>query len=177
MIEHGKSIKILLKEKKWNLLERDIADYKDDAHKPWYEQNIPHALSVTLAGVLLFIAFCVTTTMTINLFNPDNTIFFNIFVYVVLALVLYMYPANKHIMNGDVKGVIIYRNILLISFTLCVTVSIAADLHGRNLFHLIITWGMLIFCRSLMNSSSFLDFVVYYRAINIINKMHPSDNS
>lgn len=168
---------MLLKENKWDLLERDIADYKDDANKPWYEQNIPHTLSITLAGVLLFIAFCVSSTMTLGLFEIDNTIFFNVFIFLALALVLYMYPANKYIMSGDVRGVIVYRNILLISFILCAMVSVAADLHGRNLFHLIITWGMLIFCRSLMNSSSFLDFVVYYRAINIINKMHPSDNA
>lgn len=169
-IRHGKSVKKLFKENKWGLLDKEIVSYKDDAAKPWYEQNIPHALSVMLSGILLFVSFGVVSTITFGMIEIDKTIFFNAIVLLILCLTLYICSANKHIMNGEVRGVIIYRNILLVSFILCVIVNIVADLHGRNLFHLIITWGMLIFCRSLMNSSSFLDYVAYYRAMNIINK-------
>lgn len=169
-IEYRKKIGLVTSGNKCDVTRANILTSENCINKVHHQVNRPNALTITYISVLLFIASCITSIMTIGMFQPNNTALLYFFILSTLFIIVYLLPAHKFIIAGDVRGVIIYRNILLISFILLGVVSIVADLHGRDMYHLLITWIIIFSCRHLMNSSSFLNYVTYYWRINDMKK-------
>lgn len=170
-IEYRKKTSLVTNGNKCDVTRVNILTSENCINKANHRVNRPSALTITYISVLLFIASCITSIMTIGMFQPDNTALLYFFIISTLFIIVYLSPAHKFIIAGDVRGVLVYRNILLISFILIGVVSIVADLHGRDMYHLLITWIKIFSCRHLMNSSSFLNYVTYYWEINDMKKL------
>ncbi|EIX6434270.1 hypothetical protein MKU92_003224 [Salmonella enterica] len=143
-------------------------------HKPWYEQGIPNGVDIGTSAILLVMVWCVCLVIILSDSQLCTRAFIDVYFMMVVGYVLLLTPTNMLLLKGKRLGVILYMIALLCDIfvgaiaLICCVRSYIYYYDMSNVIPFFIISFLLFSIRFLLNSTSFSDYVDFYRIKRVV---------